>query len=1293
MAPGKKKRGIKPAVTNDFNFIDIFEDVDTKIAALLRKSNNAKAPEKLSQKEKDELWVLLLDLIKKFPSDAENTEDFSILINMIDLLHAFLTSNSDIIKGNAKFIEILRHLNGNEFLISFGMENPKVKNNVSKLNEYWMAKVEDKEEIPGMEYFTLKHLFQLCLAEKPLVSDIQRLSAIRKAVTNVPFEKMIPSLRSMLIKLAQSPTVLASDHGQRFFAHVLTLSQKLMSDIHKTIMLELNSCNKKKASCYGKIYVSSWHNASDDMKTALEKSCFQHLTETFLKEQRTSLELTKHGQNMLAVLEVWHSERKKKNSEFITMLTDAYEPVLWKYLKSGFNVHRCNAADVFFKAFPLERPNESVLEAERLFNEQFSTMEALLVDDCHIVRIIAVREICNILSHYWNQFTPGQIQKLMSVILKDNVNDASTAEGRRMVFVGLQSLLNNPLSFDYLKQVLPSLADRIHDVNPRVRTSFIQLLIAIKEKKDPNFKYSDIVPAFSLYYRLAVDNTNVGQWVVKLLMSYYYQPNMPVIEWTKRFIYLIRTYRKSYRNFFLFSSKTLPFPDAVNIISEVLTQIGVYVMSKLSADQDDSEENNEDIISVNKNKNKKGRGKAPLQDWNGKANSPPTEVEKPKNCAFDDPIVVSGLFDIVTILWVLHDKNLNKPENEEERLKLYDTYIKYAQPFINYYKDSDLFLSILSLSGNIPASLLRSNSITLPGYCIKMLKSIKLDKFEEKNENIVSMLLALVKWKRGSEILEQVSLWLDAAFETQDMNETIFPRRRVKISETIQPDSVVGIYIINTLLKIEHARLSILKNNYDQLFDLWKFMSRVQQLIATRLNQGEPFAEELVSDQFLHLCFRRYVKFIPLLKGESGKLAEEEKEEKSRNNETNDVVNATDSSSISDKVINHQKEIEKVIDWSENVLYPLLEQDLDEADAELVTNLLNDVLYVSDNMITIHLVNSFFYIKVGHFILKLLKTNYKLYFLKSASRIALVLNHSAKLLFTVNDDYQIFSKMVPSIVSHVLSILENKDISIEELKKHEEDLQEVKTNFNKILATYQDNFQSKTSSRESVRQLQLVVELFVECIVSLVAQEIPREDMSVPIYSNISQLPMVAHFLMSMFYNKKFWGPIFVHVLNKQLSTKTYQCKSLVASILLLHLISTNDKKVNKSELKKAINTATDCLNKEKSLIFKEKQRRNDLDGLTESVNNVFLSLPKESWPSDAPTNTDCGLWGSKERRTGSGVKDDGTSHMAIDQTDERRLTISDKTNMNEDLVNCGLELAKNIENLLNKPEQEQDEE
>lgn len=98
-------------------------------------------------------------------------------------------------------------------------------------------------------------------------------------------------------------------------------------------MLELTTCLKKKASYYGKIYVGAWQNAKSEVRTLLEKMCFKHIMEAFLKDHRTSIELTKLGQNLLSVLDVWHSERKKKNADFITMITDCYQSFIWKYLK------------------------------------------------------------------------------------------------------------------------------------------------------------------------------------------------------------------------------------------------------------------------------------------------------------------------------------------------------------------------------------------------------------------------------------------------------------------------------------------------------------------------------------------------------------------------------------------------------------------------------------------------------------------------------------------------------------------------------------------------------------------------------------------------------------------------------------------------------------------------------------------------------------------------------------------------------------------------------------------------
>lgn len=183
------------------------------------------------------------------------------------------------------------------------------------------------------------------------------------------------------------------------------------------------------------------------------------------------------------------------------------------------------------------------------------------------------------------------------------------------------------------------------------------------------------------------DNIKVGELIVKLLLSSYYKENMPVIEWTKRFIYLIKTYPLSYRNFFLYSEKVLPFSDAFTIMYEILGQLGNFVLSKAEMEAADTE--NEEEIHMKKAV--RSKSKRPLTACNRARNNEfPSADEKSKEreCAFDDPLVVEGLFDIITILWILHDQSLNKTENQDLRSKIYEAYLKYAQPFINYYKVS-----------------------------------------------------------------------------------------------------------------------------------------------------------------------------------------------------------------------------------------------------------------------------------------------------------------------------------------------------------------------------------------------------------------------------------------------------------------------------------------------------------------------------------------------------------------------------------------------------------------------------
>lgn len=124
--------------------------------------------DKLDGKEKDEVWSMLICLLKKGIADDASSEDNPQLLNCIELLHELLRSKDNIIENEIGFVNILKYLTSDEFVVA----SNAVKNSLSKLYEYWIAKKQTPQEIPGMEYFTLKHLLGLCSVGKPLVSNI-----------------------------------------------------------------------------------------------------------------------------------------------------------------------------------------------------------------------------------------------------------------------------------------------------------------------------------------------------------------------------------------------------------------------------------------------------------------------------------------------------------------------------------------------------------------------------------------------------------------------------------------------------------------------------------------------------------------------------------------------------------------------------------------------------------------------------------------------------------------------------------------------------------------------------------------------------------------------------------------------------------------------------------------------------------------------------------------------------------------------------------------------------------------
>lgn len=62
-------------------------------------------------------------------------------------------------------------------------------------------------------------------------------------------------------------------------------------------------------------------------------------------------------------------------------------------------------------------------------------------------------------------------------------------------------------------------------------------------------------------------------------------------------------------------------------------------------------------------------------------------------------------------------------------------------------------------------NILTQNSITLNGYCMKMFKS-QTNKLDD--DSTLTMISALVKWGRAGELLEMITLWLEAALQEDE---------------------------------------------------------------------------------------------------------------------------------------------------------------------------------------------------------------------------------------------------------------------------------------------------------------------------------------------------------------------------------------------------------------------------------------------------------------------------------------------------------------------------------------------
>ena len=262
------------------------------------------------------------------------------------------------------------------------------------------------------------------------------------------------------------------------------------------------------------------------------RTMIEDMIQTFLRECIHASE-SKYFKGLRRMIKSYHDT--KRTDEVNGMLLRVYDPIIWRTLRSANAKVRSQAAIMFLDVFPLQHDTTTVYygasnsssksraeDDDRILQKQFDLLSALLKDPDHLVRANAVVGVCSILKEYWEVLPINTTHNILKFLINTLAFDSSNANVRYSLFVGLGTLLQQPLTHILMKQLLPMLKLSIHDKSEKVRIAFIKVLCQVKSIRDMHFY--EIVSVDHLLERLAEDHhrPHVCKVMTQLLINSFY---------------------------------------------------------------------------------------------------------------------------------------------------------------------------------------------------------------------------------------------------------------------------------------------------------------------------------------------------------------------------------------------------------------------------------------------------------------------------------------------------------------------------------------------------------------------------------------------------------------------------------------------------------------------------------------------------------------------------------------------------------------------------------------------------
>nr|XP_006818203.1 PREDICTED: condensin-2 complex subunit G2-like [Saccoglossus kowalevskii] len=664
------------------------------------------------------------------------------------------------------------------------------------------------------------------MGSNPVVcGDVKRLWLLRQSLLLQDFgANKSMELKDMLEQCVVSPVFLKSVEGRRFLSFIFGMNPSFIEQLHRAIKTQLPSCTKTMVQNYAEIYFRAWRTSSGPYLEKIEIHCLQDYMDHAVHAVRSG---PKPLASLLRQFLSYIHKQRLIHHNTDEMLQRLYEPILWRALKCANGFVRANAASILIDAFPLQRPDAPIEENDALMQKQFDTLDNLLEDPTPLVRSIGVNGICKIASFFWELIPSQTLQTLLMKLVRDMVYDSASSDVRAAVFNGLAIVLDNPLSHEYMKALLPSLKNCIHDVTEKVRLAVADLLLKIKGIRA--IKFWNVVPMDQIIVRIELDSPCIVRRLVKLVFSSFMPLEKEVQIQASRCIALLNMNQLAARVFYQNSTKHMPIAATVKIMCYLGQTVLMWMKEKADKNTSNADDEEDD------------------DKENAGGLSEDISLE-----------IIEGMLETVAILWTVIHYELQKHEDLEKKLVKRFSHI---MPICMGNLESNRAVnSLIFLSGYLPPS-------SIPYFTGSVLSKLKGLSGDAKEEYFGVMLDSLCKWGRISSLFELITDWLNAGLTIPDESLATpsasktkrKTKKSVKFKEPVEPQPELALRFLTRILCQKTSRSIVLESGTTQLKEVNDILKNVQKCIEFRLkNNGE--LSDVTSDQFLINAWCSYCK-------------------------------------------------------------------------------------------------------------------------------------------------------------------------------------------------------------------------------------------------------------------------------------------------------------------------------------------------------------------------------------------------------------------------------------------------